>query len=106
MSPFTADKTADKMMNILNQNYDFKIFKILDFYFDFDNSYMAFIYWKTEKELSLITDDAKKQIKEIFINYLKDNGYFPSLVKDVDFHFDSDENVQKNFRGNYFYATR
>ena len=97
--------TRDKLTNILNQNYDFKVFKIIDAYMEFDKSYMAFIYSKTENELSLISDDAKKQIKEIFINYLKDKGYFPSLVQDVDLYFDSDENVQNNYRGNYFYAT-
>ena len=45
-------------------------------------------------------------IKSIIFDYFKNNGYFPDEVQDIILYFDSDENVQKKYKGNYFYATR
>lgn len=97
---------SDIIKNILNQEYHFRVFKIIGSYMKFDKSYMAFIYWETNKELNMITEDDKESIKNLFFDYFKKNGYFPSEVQDVILYFDSDENVQKKYKGNYFYATR
>ena len=97
---------SEKVRDVLNQNYSLNIYKIIGSFVEFDKTYVAFVYWKTDIELNMITDDIKKKIKHIFLNYLKNNGYFPNEVQDVILYFDSDENVQKNYKGNYFYATR
>jgi hypothetical protein len=48
----------------------------------------------------------REEIQAIYIDYLKEHGYMPNEIEIVRFHFDSDENVQKNYDGSYFYATR
>lgn len=98
--------SSEKIKSILIQEYDYKIYKTIGSYFLFDKSYMIFIYWKTDKELNLITDTVKQKIKKIIIDYFSENNYYPKEVEDVIVYFDSDENVQKNYAGNYFYATR
>jgi len=96
---------SQQLENHLIKECNLKIYKTIGSYFDFDKSYMIFIYWETNKELQQITDDIKKNIKEMIINYFINNGYFPNEIKDVIVYFDSDENVQINYNGNYFYAT-
>ena len=96
--------SSEKIKSILI--HDYKIYKTIGSYFQFDKSYMIFIYWKTDKELDLITDTVKQKIKKIIIDYFSKNNYYPKEVEDVIIYFDSDENVQKNYAGNYFYATR
>ena len=98
--------TSDKIKNILNQDFNFNIVKIIGSYADFDKSYMAFLYWETNEELYLITEVIKEKIKNLFIDYFKKEGLFPKEVQDIILYFDSNENVQKNYDGNYFYATR
>lgn len=102
MRPFISEKIRD----VLNQDHSLNVYKIIGSLVEFDKTYVAFVYWKTDRELNMITDDIKRKIKHIFLNYLKNNGYFPNEVQDVILYFDSDENVQKNYKGNYFYATR
>jgi len=97
---------CDKIKELLEQEYGFKIFKILDAYMDFNKSYMAFIYWKTNKELELITEEVKQGIKNLIIDYLKKRGFYPDEVEELILYFDSDENVQEKYDVNYFYATR
>jgi len=97
---------CDKIKELLEQEYGFKIFDIIASYFDFDKSYMAFIYWKTNKELELITEEVKQGIKNLIIDYLKKRGFYPDEVEELILYFDSDENVQEKYDGNYFYATR
>ena len=98
--------SSEKIKSILIQEYNYKIYKAIGSYFSFDKSYMIFIYWKTDKELDLITDPVRKEIKKIIIDYFLENNYYPNEVEDVIIYFDSDENVQKKYNGNYFYATR
>lgn len=96
---------SEKIKSILIQEYSYNIYKTIGSYFSFDKSYMIFIYWKTHKELDLITDSDRKKIKKIVIDYFLENNCYPNEVEDVIIYFDSDENVQKNYNGNYFYAT-
>lgn len=98
--------SSEKIKNILIQEHKYKIYKTIGSYFQFDKSYMIFIYWKTDKELNLITDTVKQEIKNIIIDYFSKNNYYHNEVEDVIVYFDSDENVQKKYGGNYFYATR
>ncbi len=96
---------SDKVKNVLNEDYHFNIFKIIGSYMSFNKSYMAFIYWKTNEELEMITEDDKERIKNLFFDCFQGNSYFSNEILDVILYFDSDENVQKNYNGNYFYAT-
>ena len=95
---------SEKLKNLLNTKYGYNIFKIIDSIFR--KMYMAFIYVKTEAELRLLTDNDREKIKSIIIDYYVDTQESSNEIKQFIFYFDSDENVQKNYRGNYFYATR
>ena len=97
--------SSKKIENLLNQNYNYNVFKTIGSYMEFDKTYMIFIYWKTNKELEMITESIKLKIREIIIEYFSKNNYYPNEVKDIIIYFDSDENVQEKYDGNYFYAT-
>ena len=94
--------SSEKIKSILIQEYNYKIYKAIGSYFSFDKAYMIFIYWKTDKELDLITDPIRKEIKKIIIDYFLKNNYYPNEVEDVIIYFDSDENVQKNIMETIF----
>ena len=84
----------------------YKIYKTVDSYMEFNKSYIIFIYWKTDKELDLITDTVKQEIRKTIINHFSGHNLYPNVFEDVIIYFDSDENVQKNHAGDYFYVTR
>src|SRR5262249_39020225 len=44
--------------------------------------------------------------KEAYLTFLREEGYPFSTHPKVVFEFDSDENVRKNFEGNYFFRLR
>lgn len=105
-SVFVKKSTMDEIESILIQEHNYKIYKTIGSYFEFNNSYMIFIYWKTDKELDLITDIDKQEIRKIILDYFAKCTYYPNKIEDVTIYFDSDENVQLNYAGSYFYATR
>ncbi len=96
--------TAKKLKELLNTKYGYNIFKIIDCLSE--KIYMAYIYFKTDEERMALTDSEKEKIKSIVIEYLETTGEIPNEIERTIFYFDSDENVQKNFGGSYFYATR
>ncbi len=100
------DFPSDKVKELLNTKYGYNIYKIIAFCAEKIDIYMAFIYLKTDDELKLLSDSEKDKIKSIYIDYLKEKGYIPDKIKKNIFYFDTDENVQKHYGGNYFYATR
>ena len=60
------------------------------------------IFYKTDLELEMfktkkITDLTKKE----FITILEEIGYTTEFNNNIRINFDSDENVQKNYQGNY-----
>ena len=60
------------------------------------------IFYKTNLELEMfktkkITDLTKKE----FITILEEIGYTTEFNNNIRINFDSDENVQKNYQGNY-----
>ena len=95
-----------KIQEYLNNACKFNVYKIIGSYMDSHKLYMAFIYFKTEKELKAFSEEELSQIKESIVGFLKNKNYIPDEITETIFYFDSDENVQKNYKGNYFYATR
>jgi hypothetical protein len=102
MDPFVSKKVKHLLITIHGIN----IYDIIGAYMGFNKSYDAYIYFQTDAELHAMTVDKKEEIQAIYIDYLKKHGYMPNEIERVRFYFDSDENVQKNYGGNYFYATR
>ncbi len=102
MDQFASQKVKD----LLNNVHGLQIYKIHGAYMEFDKSYMTFIYFKTDAELRALSEETKNKIKTVYFDYFKERGYMPNEIETITFYFDSDENVQKNYAGNYFYATR
>ena len=102
MDPFVSKKVKDLLITV----YDINVYDIIGAYMGFNNSYDAYIYFQTDAELHAMTAAKKEEIQAIYIDYLKKCGHIPNEIETVRFYFDSDENVQKNYDGSYFYATR
>jgi len=72
-----------------------------------DLSLYVWFFYKTKQAVSLhkgdgISDKLKKQFMQILLK----GGYPENYLAGVDCGFDSDENVKKNYKGNYFYRLR
>lgn len=81
--------------------------EIIGYYTDKLKHYMIFVFFKTEKELKSFSKEQLESFKSIYINILEEKEIIPNYVtRIVGFYFDSDENVQKNFHGNYWLATK
>ena len=91
--------------NILNEE-GASVYKIIDLYAQFNKSLLIYIYFLTDLELNRFSDEQRNHAEKIYIDLLKNNNIIPTFIEQTEFHWDSDENVQKNYGGNYFYATR
>ncbi len=72
-----------------------------------DKGIGVYIFYATDADLSRCTRDGSNSLVEAqMLEALKAANYpfddFPQVI----FEFDSDENVQKNFEGSYFYRLR
>ena len=62
----------------------------------------TYIFYKTDKELNIYKESNIIDLtKEAVMNILTEIGYVEEFNDNVIFTFDSDENVQKNYQGNY-----
>ena len=102
MDPFVSRKVKE----LLCTEYDICVYKIIGMFYDFAKAYDAYIYFKTNKELVALTEEKKDEMKSIYVSFLKQHNYMPDEIEEICFYFDSDENVQANYKGNYFYATK
>ena len=102
MDPFISKKVKE----LLCIEYGICVYEIYGVYYDFVKTYVAYIYFKNNEELAALTAEKGDEIKSIYTSYLQQNGYMPGEIEVLHFHFDSDENVQANYGGNYFHATR
>ena len=102
MDPFVSSKVKE----LLCAEYGICIYKNYGVFYDFVKAYYAYIYFKTNEELSTLTEEKIGKIKTVYVDFFKQQGYMPSEIEIIRFHFDSDENVQANYGGNYFHATR
>ena len=71
-----------------------------------DDGIRVYIFTKTIKELQVLYSEGLNEIKLVFLEGLRKNNYpfdsFPNVV----FEFDSDQNIQENYEGSYFYRLR
>ncbi len=87
------------------------LFRIDETYLDADvygkplKTCVARLFFKTDSQLRSLQLD---KIKQIYIEILKEKKLIPERIDEsnVVVYFDTDENVQKNYNGNYFYAMR
>ncbi len=91
-------KYLEKVKKSLLQRYAgiFKIWCISCF----GQSATIFIFYKTAKELECVD---KTEMTDHINAFLQKTGYFDRFGEQVFVEFDSDENVKKNYEGNYYY---
>lgn len=105
ISEFFNKDIALKAKSLLVNN-GYPVFKILDSYDRQSMLYMAFIYFKSDEELKNLSLKTKNAIKELYNGLLLKEKCIPEEISKTIFYFDSDENVQKHYQGNYFYSTK
>jgi hypothetical protein len=72
-----------------------------------DSGIGVYIFFKTGEALRQHErSGATKELEAEYLRILRSLGYPFSTFPDVKFFFDSDENVQANYRGSYFYRLR
>ncbi|EAS19578.1 hypothetical protein BBFL7_00124 [Flavobacteria bacterium BBFL7] len=73
---------------------------------EWDDGMGVYLFTKTNDELKELNKKDIENLKTEYLSGLKRNDYpfdkFPNVV----FDFDSDQNVQENFEGSYFYRLR
>ncbi|MBK7668750.1 MAG: hypothetical protein IPJ32_16295 [Sphingobacteriaceae bacterium] len=71
-----------------------------------DDGIGVYIFTKTNKELKELEGKGLEEIKVEFLEGLRRNNYPFDLFPNVVFEFDTDQNVQENYEGSYFYRLR
>ena len=72
-----------------------------------DFSLFVWFFYRLDLHVSAYaTDGISRRLEQYFRLSLKEIGYPLSWQRSVTIDFDSDENVQNNFDGNYFYRLR
>ena len=105
---------SDQIVETLNKRYGYDIYRTDAAYLDTNiygkklKSYTVWIFFKTDKELQSFTELQQEIFKQHFIELLKEKGYIPNRIDEtkIVFYFGTDESVQRNYSGNYFYAMR
>ena len=69
----------------------------------FGESLEIYVFYKNNKILLYNLQNGRTEnIKTFILEKLNESGYFKEFNKNVLFVFDSDENVKKKYKGNYF----
>lgn len=73
----------------------------------FDSSLEVYLFYENNKDISQnTTNGISDMVKQIFLKTLKDLNYYKHFSDKIMFIFDSNENVIKNYQGNYFLRLR
>jgi hypothetical protein len=72
-----------------------------------DKSLSVWLFYETEQIKNGYETNGKNEVvKNKYLHLLKEENYPNEYLKEVCFFIDTDENVVKNFEGNYFYRLR
>jgi hypothetical protein len=72
-----------------------------------DYTLVVVFFYKFDKMITDYAENGKsEEVKNKFISLLREFQYPFQLIPLISFIFDSDENVQKNYQGSYFYRMR
>jgi len=101
-------KAKEEIMNWAgNQKISlFRVEYVVPFVQD-DFSLTTWFFFKTDQDVvDNAQDGTSDRLSQRFLEILQNMDYPAPNIKQVSFIFDSDENVQKNFEGSYFYRLR
>ncbi len=98
-----ARKKLDEWLFI--QNYNF--FKSMGSWMEFNKNLILYIFFVADVDLKLAEQNNFLEItKNQHRIILEGLGVNENDIVRIEYHFDSDENVQKNYQGSYFYRLR
>lgn len=74
---------------------------------DTDFRLSAWMFYKTEHNVAISeASGITAEVKSAFLAILEEAGYAPDWLGKVFFVFDSCENVDRNYEGNYYYRMK
>ncbi len=89
-----------------NEIHLFKIDFVIPFVLT-DKTLSVWLFFDTDERVTdYAANGTSDKVKNKFLNILFEINYPSDYLKEVSFLIDSDENVQKNFEGSYFYRLR
>jgi hypothetical protein len=72
-----------------------------------DKNLAVWLFYDTEEtKREYETNGTNDLVKNQYLHYLTELNFPADYLKEVTFHSDSDENIKKNFEGNYFHRLR
>ena len=102
---FEELEKIEREYQIKMKTYGIPIVKVVAYYTRKLKACMVFIFFKDEKTLQQFSAQQLDFFKQTYFDFLREKNLMPQYIEVIDgFYFDSDENVQKNFHGNYFIA--
>ncbi len=73
----------------------------------FDLSLEVYVFYDNDLEIEkYLNNGISNKVKKVFINELNSLRYFEDFNEKIEFIFDSNENVVKNYQGSYFFRLR
>jgi hypothetical protein len=98
------DVVRERVLRDVNRIHPLHDFRILD---QRDVDFRAYVFFKTDKDIQdCMHNDSLGQIKRLVYRELQAAGRGKEGEIVVAFEIDSDENVRKNYEGNYFLRLR
>jgi hypothetical protein len=73
---------------------------------DWDNGIGVYIFLDKQSDVRKLKNNQIEEIKSKYMDLLKEHDYPFDKFPNVIFEIDSDENVRKNYSGNYFFRLR
>lgn len=106
---FDYIEKAEQLTFEWTKTNNIKLFKI-EFIVPFvltDISIDVYLFFDTDKNTNKYEADGTTElVKQKYLDYLNQLDYPKNYLNEVRFTVDSDENVQKNYGGSYFYRLR
>jgi hypothetical protein len=106
---FDYIEKAEQLTFEWTKDNNIKLFKI-EFIVPFvltDISLQVWLFFDTDKTMSEYeTNGTTQLVKQKYLDCLTQLDYPENYLNEVNFTIDSDENVQKNYEGSYFYRLR
>ena len=73
----------------------------------FDSSLEVYVFYESDADITqYLKNGINDKVKQIFLQALTDMNYMKHFSDSITFIFDSNENVVKNYQGNYFLRLR
>lgn len=106
---FSLIEIAEKKIFEWCRSEGIKLFKIevIVPFVKTDLSLGVFFFYTRERLIKMYENNGtSNNVKDKFLEILSEVNYPPEYLSEVEFYFDSHENVKKNYNGSYFLRMR